>query len=116
MLRTWENYVSNYKDDLVKHPVAKQFLDKASGLQEPIGDDELFAHIDALEIDNSLTDITKEKPIQYKLYLPSSLYSLESSRIDPPPSSFVTEAIELDEEEAVPEVEMITTEPKVSET
>ena len=48
----------------------------------------------------------------------SQLMSINEAgpRIDPPPSSFVTEAIELDEEEAVPEVEMITTEPKVSET
>ena len=110
MFRSWNVFVDHYKDENLKMPISKRFLDKASGLNQPIGD-EIFVNNDQNISQNKEENQTRN-PF---LILPIDLYSQENVRVDPPKSQ-IGEAVEVNPEEINPEEEIIENPSKVEET
>ena len=103
MLRSWDVFETRYKDRNTQMPIAKQFLDKASGLSEPIGD-EIFLQGNEYPQNNN-----------QQLILPIDIFWQENDRVDPPQPQ-VGEIIELNEEEDFPSEDIIQRPPEIDET
>lgn len=107
MIRDWSEYENMYSDKNKNLPLAKTFLDNASGLNKPFDDEMLQAG------NHPFGDL--EATGNGIVFLPGELFSVEAMQMGKE-KSVIADAVEVDDDNEIKQEDIVSKEPKITET